>query len=402
MDTDSDGDSPYSSARLERRRFRVRGVVQGVGFRPFVYGLAGRHGLGGFVLNDGDGVMVEAEGDAAALDAFAASLRADAPPLARVEAVTAEPVPVRDDARFTIAPSRASRGAAAIPPDVATCDDCLRELFDPADRRYRYPFLNCTHCGPALHDRPRACPTTAPRRRWPASRCAPTAGASTRTRPTGASTPSRPPAPCAGRGSRCRSRRRSGCFAQDAILAVKGLGGYHLACDARDEEAVATLRARKRREEKPFALMSAAPEALGDVSGEERALLRSPARPIVLLRRRGGGEVAASVAPGSPWLGVMLPYTPLHHLLAAEFGRPARADEREPLRRADRLRRRRGSRAARRGRRRLPRARPADPPPLRGLRRARRIPAAPLARVRAGRAAAPGRRSDDRRRRAPS
>ena len=321
MDTDSDGDSPYYSAGLERRRFRVRGVVQGVGFRPFVYGLAGRHGLGGFVLNDGDGVTVEAEGDAAALDAFAASLRTDAPPLARVEAVTAELVPVRDDRRFTIAPSRASRGAAAIPPDVATCDDCLRELFDPADRRYRYPFLNCTQCGPRFtivrsvpydrasttmagfamcadcrreyedpgdrrfHAEPTACPVCGPRLSMPLEEAV--------------------------------ALLRAG-----AILAVKGLGGYHLACDAGDEDAVTRLRARKRREEKPFALMSAAPEELCEVSGEEWALLRSPARPIVLLRRRGRGEVAAAVAPGSPWLGVMLPYTPLHHLLAAGFEGP--------------------------------------------------------------------------------
>ena len=319
MDTDSDGDSPYYSARLERRRFRVRGVVQGVGFRPFVYGLAGRHGLGGFVLNDGDGVTVEAEGDAAALDAFAASLRADAPPLARVDAVTAEALPVRDEARFTIARSRASRGAAAIPPDVATCDDCLRELFDPADRRYRYPFLNCTQCGPRFtivrsvpydrasttmagftmcadcrreyedpadrrfHAEPTACPVCGPRLSMPLEEAV--------------------------------ALLRAG-----AVLAVKGLGGYHHACDARDEEAVARLRARKRREEKPFALMSAAPGELCEISDEEWALLRSPARPIVLLRRHG--HVAEAVAPGSPWLGVMLPYTPLHHLLAAEFGGP--------------------------------------------------------------------------------
>ena len=321
MNTDSDGDSPYYPAGLERRRFRIRGVVQGVGFRPFVYGLAGRHGLGGFVLNDGDGVTVEAEGDGASLDAFAASLRADAPPLARVETVTAEPVPVRDDRRFSIEPSLPSRGAAAIPPDVATCDDCLRELFDPEDRRYRYPFLNCTQCGPRFtivravpydrasttmagfamcadcrreyedpadrrfHAEPTACPTCGPQLSMPLEEAV--------------------------------ALLRTG-----AILAVKGLGGYHLACDARDEEAVARLRARKRREEKPFALLSAAPETLCEVSDEECDLLRSPARPIVLLRRRAGEEVAESVAPGSPWLGVLLPYTPLHHLLAADFEGP--------------------------------------------------------------------------------
>jgi len=310
----------------ERRRFRVRGVVQGVGFRPFVYGLAARHGLSGFVLNDGEGVVIEVEGDAASLQAFAASLRADAPPLARVEAVTVESLHLRGDERFTIAASRPAAGrsassAAAIPPDVATCDDCLRELFDPADRRYRYPFLNCTQCGPRFtivravpydrpsttmagfpmcadcrreyedpgdrrfHAEPIACPACGPRLSMPLEEAV--------------------------------SLLRAG-----AIVAVKGLGGYHLACDAESEEAVSRLRARKRRDEKPFALMTAAPEELCDASGEEMSLLHSRARPIVLLRRRHGAAVAEAVALGSHWLGVMLPYTPLHHLLAVDVARP--------------------------------------------------------------------------------
>ncbi len=211
MDTDSDGDSPYYPARLERRRFRVRGVVQGVGFRPFVYGLAGRHGLGGFVLNDGDGVTVEAEGDAAALDAFAASLRTDAPPLARVEAV---------DRRAAARPGRggvhdrAQPGLARSGRDPAGRGD-LRRLPAGAVRPGRpplpLPVPELHPVRPALHDRPLGALRPRDRRRWPASRCAPTAGASTRTRPTGASTRSRPPAPSAGRGSRCRSRRRWRC-----------------------------------------------------------------------------------------------------------------------------------------------------------------------------------------------
>jgi len=317
MNTDSDGDCPHH----ERRRFRVRGVVQGVGFRPFVYGLAGRHGLGGFVLNDGDGVTVEAEGDAAALDAFAASLRTEAPPLARVEAVTAESVPVLDEGGFSIAPSLPSPGAAAVPPDVATCDDCLRELFDPADRRYHYPFLNCTQCGPRFtivrgvpYDRASTTMAGFPmcadcRREYedPADRrfhAEPIA------------------CPVCGPQLSMQLEAALSLLRSGAILAVKGLGGYHLACDARDEEAVARLRARKRREEKPFALLSAAPETLCEVTDDEWALLRSPARPIVLLRRREGATVAEAIAPGSPWLGVMLPYTPLHHLLATGFEGP--------------------------------------------------------------------------------
>jgi hydrogenase maturation protein HypF len=305
----------------ERRRFRVRGVVQGVGFRPFVYGLAGRNGLGGFVLNDGEGVVIEAEGDPASLDAFAASLQEEAPPLARVEALTAESLQPRGDERFEIVASRASRGSAVVPPDVATCDECLRELFDPGDRRFRYPFVNCTQCGPRFtivrtipydranttmaafpmcpdclreyedpadrrfHAEPNACPSCGPRLSMPLEEAA--------------------------------SLLREG-----AILAVKGLGGYHLACDAANEETVARLRARKHREEKPFAVMTAAPDELCEVSADAWTLLRSRERPVVLVQRRDGAAVAESVAPGSPWLGVMLPYTPLHHLLATDAGRP--------------------------------------------------------------------------------
>ncbi len=304
---------------IERRRFRIRGVVQGVGFRPFVYGLATRATLGGFVLNDGDGVVVEAEGDPAALDAFAAALRADAPALARVESVVAEPLAPAGETAFRIETSVPAGGAALVPPDVATCDDCLRELFDPADRRYRYPFTNCTQCGPRFtivravpydrpnttmaafamcadcrreyedpldrrfHAEPIACPVCGPRLSMPLEEAV-------------------------------------GRLLAGEILAVKGLGGYHLACDARDEPAVARLRARKDREDKPFAVMTAAPEALVELDEAERELLASPARPIVLARRLGG--VAPSVAPGTPWLGVMLPYTPLHHLLLHDAGRP--------------------------------------------------------------------------------
>jgi hydrogenase maturation protein HypF len=305
----------------ERRRYRVRGVVQGVGFRPFVYRLAQRHRLTGFVLNDGDGVVVEAEGDAAALDALAVSLREDAPPLARVQAVATEPLAARGDTRFEIVASLPAGSAATVPPDVATCDDCLRELFDPADRRYRYPFVNCTQCGPRFsivravpYDRANTTMAGFPlcadcRREY---------------EDTGGRRFHAEPIACPACGPRLSMplREAVALLRSGAIVAVKGIGGYHLACDARDEGAVSTLRARKHREEKPFALMAAGPELLCEVGDDEWELLRSRERPIVLLRRRPDADVAASVAPGSPWLGVMLPYSPLHHLLAADLVGP--------------------------------------------------------------------------------
>ncbi|HZO97932.1 MAG TPA: carbamoyltransferase HypF [Gaiellaceae bacterium] len=305
----------------ERRRFRVRGVVQGVGFRPFVYGLARRHELAGFVRNDAEGVLIEAEGAPPALDAFGAGLTAAAPPLARVSAVSAERLEPRGESGFRIERSGGGEPLALVPPDVATCDECLRELFDPGDRRFRYPFLNCTRCGPRFtivrslpydragttmarfpmcaecrreyedpgnrrfHAEPTCCPACGPRLSLPLEEAV-------------------------------------GLLRSGAIVAVKGLGGYHLACDAGDEDAVARLRARKEREEKPFAVLTAAPETLARLSADELALLLSPAHPIVLAERRPDAPVAASVAPGSPWLGLLAPYTPLHHLLAADFGGP--------------------------------------------------------------------------------
>jgi len=307
------------SAR-ERRRFRVTGVVQGVGFRPFVHGLARRHGLGGFVLNDGAGVVIEAEGDGPALDAFALDLRTDAPPLARVESVVTDSIPARAEREFRVEASAATAATALIPPDVATCDDCLRELFDPEDRRYRYPFVNCTQCGPRFtivvgvpYDRPLTTmggfPLCADCRREyedPADRRF-----------------HAEPIACPACGPRLSLPLEEAVAAlrDGGIVAVKGLGGYHLACDARNEDAVSRLRARKHREDKPFAVMSSDPGTLAHVDDAEAALLSSREHPIVLLHRREGAAVAPSVAPGTPWLGVLLPYTPLHHLLLADVGR---------------------------------------------------------------------------------
>jgi hydrogenase maturation protein HypF len=309
------------SDAAERRRIRIRGVVQGVGFRPFVHRLATRHGLGGFVLNDGDGVVVEVEGPEDAVDGFARALVEEVPPLARVASVESERIAARGERAFAVAASVAAGGTALVPPDVATCDACLRELFDPSDRRYRYPFLNCTDCGPRLtivehvpYDRPNTTMAGFPlcadcRREYedPADRRF-----------------HAEPIACPACGPRLSVPLDDAVavLREGGIVAVKGLGGYHLACDARSEEAVARLRARKGREEKPLAVMTAQPGRLAEPTPAEDALLRSAARPIVLVRRRAGARVAPSVAPGSPWLGLMLPYTPLHHLLCADAGGP--------------------------------------------------------------------------------
>jgi hydrogenase maturation protein HypF len=278
------------------------------------------------VLNDGDGVLVEAEGEPAALDAFASGLEHEAPPLARIDSITADmitadTITVRDEHVFTIEASEVTGRTAAIPPDVATCDDCLRELFDPADRRYRYPFVNCTQCGPRFtivrsvpYDRPNTTMAGFPMCRDCLREYED---------PTDRRFHAEPIAcPVCGPQLSLPLEEAVALLVEGAILAVKGLGGYHLACDAANEDAVARLRARKHREEKPFALMVSDPEPLAELSRVELELLRSLERPIVLVRRRAKAPLAASVAPGTTWLGVMLPYTPLHHLLLAECGRP--------------------------------------------------------------------------------
>ena len=308
------------SDTVERRRIRVRGVVQGVGFRPFVHRLATGRRLGGFVLNDGEGVVVEVEGPGLTLDSFTEALQREPPPLARVDSVSSEPIAAVGDSGFVVTVSRGAGGSALVPPDVATCEACLRELFDPTDRRYRYPFLNCTDCGPRFtivrsvpYDRPSTtmagfplCPDCRREYEDPGDRRF-----------------HAEPIACPACGPRLSVplEEAVGVLLSGGIVAVKGLGGYHLACDAESEEAVARLRSRKGREEKPLAVMTAAPELLADPTVEEDALLRSPARPIVLLRGREGAPIAETVASGSPWLGLMLPYTPLHHLLCADTGR---------------------------------------------------------------------------------
>ncbi len=303
---------------MERRAFVVKGIVQGVGFRPFVYGIARREDLGGFVLNDGEGVVIEVEGDAPALDLFEQALVDEAPSLAQVDSVETWLRAPLGETEFRIAVSETKGSTALIPADVATCDDCLRELFDPHDRRYLYPFINCTQCGPRFtivtgvpYDRPLTTMAGFPL-------CA---DCRLEYEDPGDRRFHAEPIACPVCGPQLTLSIEEGVrlLREGSILAVKGLGGYHLACDAANEAAVARLRARKLREDKPFALMTNEPERLAELSDDEAALLRSRERPIVLVRRRVAAPVAPSVAPSTPWLGLMLPYTPLHHLLLAEF-----------------------------------------------------------------------------------
>ncbi|WP_411083400.1 carbamoyltransferase HypF [Streptomyces sp. cmx-18-6] len=325
-----------------RRHLTVRGAVQGVGFRPFVYTLAEEFGLTGWVANDAHGVRTEVEGPAAAVDAFTAAIGTRAPPLAVVESVRPRPVPaLNGGSGFTIRPSASSgAGRTLIPPDTATCDACLAELADPADRRHRHPFITCTHCGPRFtvvtglpYDRPRTtmagfpmCPDCAREYADPADRrfhAQPIACPSCGPRLALSRGPGDPGA--LHDGDALAEARR--LLAEGAVVAVKGIGGYHLACDASDPTAVRTLRKRKNRGGKPFAVLADSLETvrrLARVDEAERELLTGPRKPVVLLRRHPAPstDVAPGVAPGSPDLGVMLPYTPLHRLLLGLPGDP--------------------------------------------------------------------------------
>ncbi|MEU7057047.1 carbamoyltransferase HypF [Streptomyces sp. NPDC046197] len=323
-----------------RRRLTVRGTVQGVGFRPYVHRLAADLALAGFVSNTASGVLIEVEGPPDGVTRFCDRLAEEPPPLAAVTGIGSEDVPATGATTpFTIRPSEQSTGRTQLPPDTATCADCLRELADPADRRHRHPFITCTHCGPRFtiatampydraattmagfpmcpacareyadpadrrfHAQPVACPDCGPR-----LRLVPAAGSGLR------------PARDADALTGARALLTAG-----RIVAVKGVGGYHLACDATDARAVATLRTRKERGGKAFAVMCAdlaTAERIADLCDRERAALTGPRRPIVLLRRstgQDGPRLADAVCPGSPHVGVMLPYTPVHTLL---FGLP--------------------------------------------------------------------------------
>ena len=319
-----------------RARLRVKGTVQGVGFRPFVYGLATRLGLSGFVLNDPAGVLIEIEGRASDVVAFRATLVSDPPPLALVESVTEERVANEGDGSFEIrASADGGRRLAAVSPDVAPCNDCIAEIVDSQQRRFGYAFTNCTNCGPRFtittgipYDRPNTtmagfdmCPECRAEYDNPADRrfhAQPIACARCGPRLSLSEGDGRPL-----EGDPIRTIAR--ILADGSIVAIKGLGGFHLACDATNEAAVAELRRRKNREEKPLAVMVAdlaGALELVDLSDEEREVLTSQRRPILLARRSSSEGVAESVAPGNAYLGIMLPYTPLHQLLLAEVRRP--------------------------------------------------------------------------------
>ena len=327
---------PGTIINRERKHIRVQGIVQGVGFRPFVYGLAAELELVGFVYNDSEGIIIEVEGTPWMLDSFQEALRCRKPPLAQIDRMTTAVIPPRGEQTFAIFPSQATNTRhTLISPDVAICDDCLHELLDPTDRRYYYPFINCTNCGPRFtivqdipYDRDKTtmrvfplCPDCQAEYDDPLNRrfhaqpnacsiCGPRVQLLLTTDHDLVSNLQSPIKETARR------------IAQGEIVAIKGLGGYHLACDALHETVVATLRQRKHREAKPFALMVpdlATARQLCFINEVEAELLQSRQRPVVLLPQRPGSPIALAVAPCYNSLGLMLPYTPLHTLLLRDF-----------------------------------------------------------------------------------
>ena len=327
-------------------RVHITGVVQGVGFRPFVYNLATRHHLKGWVKNTSAGVEIEVDGDQESLDLFVQQLRDEAPALSRIDEFSASFQPANGFFHsLEILHSEAVEGAfQPISPDVAICSDCLRELFDPNDRRYRYPFINCTNCGPRFtiikdipYDRPKTtmasfpmCPDCEREYTDPADRrfhaqpvacpvCGPHVWLENRSDDFNR------------RETVVTTEKEEGIqealrlLSEGKILAIKGLGGFHLACDATNAQAVTGLRMRKLRVDKPFAVMMPGLETVEQhcfVSVSERELLLSAARPIVLLKRKAESSIVREVAPSQDWIGVMLPYTPLHYLLFADKDSP--------------------------------------------------------------------------------
>ena len=315
---------------IRRCKIDIQGTVQGIGFRPFVYHLAREKELNGYVLNTGTGVDIEVEGESARIDGFVDALKANRIPLAHIEKIRLSALEPRKDQGFVIKESAVqTQKMTAIPPDIGICDDCLRELRDPGDRRYRYPFINCTHCGPRytiIEDIPYDRPNTSMRTFAMCEDCA-----KEYADPCNRRFHAQPNAcpVCGPRVTLC-SGDQTVLTAADPIasavdlikkghiLAVKGLGGFHLTVDAGNSDAVKRLRARKHREEKPLALMA---YDLGRVRGfahvgpEEEALLSSSCRPIVILEKKSPNAISAEVSPRNRNFGVMLPYTPLHYLL---------------------------------------------------------------------------------------
>ena len=324
---------------IKRKLLRVYGIVQGVGFRPYVYRIATSLGLRGFVRNDTLGVEIEIEGDEEKIETFKERLRSECPPAASIHRLVEEEIEARGDSNFLILESATGEERETlISPDLATCPDCLRELFDPGDRRFRYPFINCTNCGPRYtiiedvpYDRPNTtmrkfemCPECRAEYENPADRrfhaqpnacpvCGPEVWLVNR------------------EGEKIRFgdsiRAAARYILEGKIIALKGLGGFHIACDATNDDAVKRLRALKKRGDKPFALMAPdleTVERLCFLNDKERELLTSPRCPILLLEAREDAwkVISRDIAPRNRYIGFMLPYTPLHHLLLRETKRP--------------------------------------------------------------------------------
>jgi len=316
---------------LTGKRIRVFGVVQGVGFRPFIYRLAKEYNLKGWVLNTSSSVEIEVEGEKESIERFISDIKRKAPPVARIERIEVEDSVPNNYRDFLIKESKEEPGYQLISPDIAVCEDCLRELFDPRDRRYRYPFINCTNCGPRFtiikdipydrknttmdkfrmckdceeeyndplnrrfHAQPNACPICGPRL-W-----------------------------IEGLKVEDPIEETARLLKEGFIVAIKGLGGFHLACDATNDNAVRLLRERKKRGYKPFALMMKDLDTIKMycyVTPEEEKILVSPQAPIVLLKIKDLGDISRGVAPNNNYLGVMLPYTPVHHMLLREVSKP--------------------------------------------------------------------------------
>lgn len=316
---------------LTSKKIRVYGIVQGVGFRPFVYRLAKRYALKGWVLNTSSSVEIEIEGEEESIERFIIDLQTKLPPIARIEKIEIEDSLPNNYHDFSIKESKEDLGYQLISPDIAVCKDCLKELFDPKDRRYRYPFINCTNCGPRFtiikdipydrknttmakfkmcddcereyndlldrrfHAQPNACPVCGPKL-W-----------------------------IKGIDSEDPIKETAKLLKEGFIVAIKGLGGFHLACDATNTRTVKLLRERKKRGYKPFAVMMKDLDTVKRycyISLEEERLLQSPQSPIVLLKIKNLGDISVEVAPNNRYLGVMLPYTPLHHILLREIDLP--------------------------------------------------------------------------------
>jgi hydrogenase maturation protein HypF len=329
-----------SDAPPIRKRVHVRGIVQGVGFRPFVYNLARMLGLTGYVFNSSAGVTIEIESGTSAVEQFLQTLRQSPPPLSHIADIAISDIPSQRENTFSIHESLAQENEfVLVSPDVATCNDCWREFGDSSDRRYGYPFTNCTNCGPRYtiiqdipYDRPmttmscfQMCNLCQAEYEDPGNRrfhaqpnaCA-NCGPSLTLIQSGAHAHNAQETSRIDNSSLAIVGHARDLLREGNIVAVKGLGGFLLACDAQSDVVVSQLRARKRRSDKPFALMArdiAAVESFCVLSAEDRAALLSPRRPIVILPRRSGAKLSFAIAPGNDTVGVMLPYTPLHYLL---------------------------------------------------------------------------------------